>query len=646
MKNKNALWLAMGLSLTVLLLTPAIAFQQGPGVSVSVDSVNPKGFPEIAATVAALDANGLSVPDLTKDNFQLLEDSHAVTVLDIKSASNPNASIAVCLAIDISSSMAGQPIQDAKAAATTFIDSLSPKDRACVVAFNDRVDTTTPLVFSPDRELNFTSDKNALKNLINGLVADKPSTPLYDAALKAIKVAATQPPGTRAVILFTDGKDERLSADTTKSEPGSVATSDRPITAARDAHIPVFTIGLGKDIDSRYLQRLAEETGGRYQETPSSDRLAGLFQNIATQLKTQYSIKYSSLLFPDDKDHVLQVGVRTPAGQAATSLTFALPRSILDKPFIRLAYKEGEDRKDLVAGQKLKGAVNIVPQIATPGVVTFASFSVDNTAVYTATVAPWTFTWNTCTLAGGSHTLFVQAQDDRGTLGEKSVPVEIVPGGFIECVILPSNEAKLLIGGLALLAVFAVAFVVLQVRRQPKLCPRGLHVMPAGATECPFCAEEDLLAATRTAASTMAPPLSPAPSPRALTDTEVIQSGVPSPQGVPSTDTISLRRPAASLAFLVMESGDHPGKEFTLPSGDTTIGRAGTNDIVIDDSTVGRQQAKIKTEGLELYLYDLAATNPTLVNGQAVKGRHKLEENDRIKMGSVVFAFKQIKAKS
>ena len=49
-------------------------------------------------------------------------------------------------------------------------------------------------------------------------------------------------------------------------------------------------------------------------------------------------------------------------------------------------------------------------------------------------------------------------------------------------------------------------------------------------------------------------------------------------------------------------------------------------------------------ESKDLYLYDLAATNRTLVNGKELKGRHRLVENDRIQMGNVVFVFKVAKA--
>jgi len=641
MKNKHGLGLAMVLSAMLILITPAIAFQQAPGVSVSIADVNPRGFPEMTATVAVLDLNGLTVPNLTKESFRVFEDTHGASMLDAKAQVNTDAPIAVCLAIDISSSMAeqeGKPIQDAKAAAIKFIDeSLGPKDKACVVAFNDRVNTDTPLVFDPAKELDFTNDKNALKNLINALVADQPSTPLYDAALKAIKITATQPSGARAVILFTDGKDERLSVDGTQIERGSVAVPDRPITAARDAHIPVFTIGLGKAIDATYLQRLAEETGGRYQQTPTLDRLGELFGNIATQLKTQYMVKYISTLTPDNKDHTLQIGIRTTVGEAESrATTFRLP--LPDKPYIQLYYVEGTERKSLLDGQKLKAVASIEPSIATSGVVSFASYAVDRTAVYTTTVAPWTFAWNTCALTPGAHTLTVRAQDDRGAASDKNVTVEIVPGEFIECVVLPSNENKILVGGIALLAILFVGLAIWRMRPRSKTCPRGLHIMPIDAIECLDCAELDrqtMAQATAAAMSAMQTTQSP-PTPQT---TQALPSSESAP-AAPLSNTVALKRPVEALAFLVMERGTHPGKEFVLHA-DTKLGRAGDNDIVLDDTTAGRHQAKIKEEGKDWFLYDLAATNPTAINGHPVQGRRKLTEDDRIQMGQTIFVFKR-----
>jgi VWFA-related protein len=609
--------------------------------------------------VSVLDANGLSIPNLAPDNLQLSEDGRPpVKPTSLQSTTNPEAPIAICLAIDVSGSMVGQPLQDAKSAAKTFVDSLGSQDQACVIAFSDQVNLDTG-AFNPAKEANLTSDKNLLKNLIDTLQADtKPGTPLYDAALKSIKIVAMQPPGTRAVILFTDGKDEKLDQATNQAGPGSISTAERPIAAAKEAHIPVFTIGLGKEIDSRYLQRIAEETGGRYQETPASDKLTETFQNIGVQLKTQYLVKFKSQAFPDGKDHNLRVRAKTAAGEAENGFTYGLdPKVVLTKPFVKLYYKEGDDRKDLIDEQKLKGTVTIAPQIATGSIISYTVFVVDNTAIFTATVAPFTFAWDTMQHQPGIHTLTVRAVDDKNQMNdERAVRVEIVPTNFFEelplAVKIGATAAVLIV------MLLAIVFVARRTRPMQKLCPRGLHVMPPGATVCLFCQQG---VATQGAPTpyvnvpfeSTAPPGTPQPvlpgegfppeggAPGAKTEViGGVGDGVASVP--PALPTIQLKRQPTTLSFLVMQSGDHPSKEFTLHAGETSIGRAGTNDIIVDDPTVSRQQAKIRHEEQTYYLYDLASTNPTLVNGKVVKGRRKLVENDKIQMGGVVFIFKQV----
>lgn len=649
MKKHQAILSALVLSVWGVLLWPSVAYMQGANIAISVTSVNPKAFPEIEVFVNVLDANGVLIPNLEAPAFQILEDGRAVTVKEAKSFSNMNAPIAVCLAIDRSGSMVGQTFNNAKTAARAFIDEgLGEKDQAAIIVFSDQVNINTPLGSDPVRELALTYDKNLLKNFIELLQTDtEPGTPLYDAAFKCIKGIA-QASGMRAVILFTDGKDEKLNKVTNKVEPGSVSTLDSVVTAARDARLPIHTVGLGNEIDVAALSRLATLTGGTFQRTQSPSELAGLFKSISTQLKMQYSVKYDSELLPDDKDHALQLNVKTPIGQTETRSTVNLPRTILTKPFIRLYYKEGDERKDLKDNQILKGNVTIAPQIVTANVLTQAVFLVDNTSVYTATVAPYNFVWETKKVREGDHQLTVRAYDQKGQ-NEKSVRVTIVyPPPIEEITNLPLG-VKLGIGVsmLVVLAAIVGGIAYAASRTKTRLCPAGLHVMPPGAVVCPFCeAGQPLASGIGTQPPTIPEyPVQP-PTPLAGGRTEVLTTEEGGVAGRAPAPTMILGKPElVSLAFLVVETGPHAGKEYKLLS-ETAIGRAGENDIVLDDPAVSRNHAKIKAEGKEFYIYDLAATNPTLINGKGFRGRRKLVENDRIQMGNTTLVFKQIRTRT
>jgi len=76
-----------------------------------------------------------------------------------------------------------------------------------------------------------------------------------------------------------------------------------------------------------------------------------------------------------------------------------------------------------------------------------------------------------------------------------------------------------------------------------------------------------------------------------------------------------------------------------------TIGRSSDCDIFIDDAVVSTEHAVIeKVENpdsgtpIDYYIHDLASTNGTLVNGEAVT-LQKLSHNDVIRVGWVNFKF-------
>ena len=76
-----------------------------------------------------------------------------------------------------------------------------------------------------------------------------------------------------------------------------------------------------------------------------------------------------------------------------------------------------------------------------------------------------------------------------------------------------------------------------------------------------------------------------------------------------------------------------------------TIGRSSDCDIFIDDVVVSTRHAVIEQEDspdsgsrIDFYIHDLASTNGTKVNGEAIS-RRKLNHNDVIRIGWVSFKF-------
>jgi len=119
----------------------------------------------------------------------------------------------------------------------------------------------------------------------------------------------------------------------------------------------------------------------------------------------------------------------------------------------------------------------------------------------------------------------------------------------------------------------------------------------------------------------------------------------PVPTAAPApVATEILRKAPPQMAWLVSKTGLRAGKEFRLLE-ETRIGRdAAQNDVVIDDSAVGRQHAKIRLESGQWILYDLASTNGTFVNDQQIY-RQPLTDGDVVRMGQTTFVFMELREK-
>lgn len=301
------------LLVVVLILCVALPVAAEAPIIVRIDRADAAGHPQVAIEATVRNEHGVPIPGLTAANFDVSEDRTLKSrpIVAVEPFVNPDVQLSVVLAVDVSGSMAGAKLRDAQEAARRFLDRLTAKDNAALIAFSglialDAVDAT--------REVGFGADKAALYGVVDRLQA-KGWTPLYDTAYKAVRWAATAPAGNRAVLLFSDGKEEKAPDGSGGSK---IANDDSPIREANRAGVPVFTIGLGADADEAYLKRLALETGGTYQHANNSAELAQLFRNVADLLKQQYRITYTSGLPADGGMHQVLVAVTVGQHNAFT----------------------------------------------------------------------------------------------------------------------------------------------------------------------------------------------------------------------------------------------------------------------------------------------------------------------------------------
>jgi len=87
-------------------------------------------------------------------------------------------------------------------------------------------------------------------------------------------------------------------------------------------------------------------------------------------------------------------------------------------------------------------------------------------------------------------------------------------------------------------------------------------------------------------------------------------------------------------------------QEFSLPNGETFIGRSHDCQITIFDPLISRRHARIRVFGDRAVLEDLGSRNGCRVNGKLIEGSHPLAAGDRLRIGKHELVFAEVSAGS
>ncbi len=116
----------------------------------------------------------------------------------------------------------------------------------------------------------------------------------------------------------------------------------------------------------------------------------------------------------------------------------------------------------------------------------------------------------------------------------------------------------------------------------------------------------------------------------------------PAPPGGPGgAGTVVLERTSKPKHAAVLIDRKDVSRRFDLRS-ETDIGRTQGNALVLPDTTVSRQHARIRLQGDHFVLFDLDSANGTFVNGQSVQQPKTLTDGDIVRFGDVEMVFKQL----
>ncbi len=280
---------------------------QNPAADQKPQSEEPEETLKVNVNVVGLffnvkDKHGALIPNLTKDDFQVLEDGTSQTIKYF--AAESNLPLTLGILIDSSGSQRNVLDMEKQVGGAFLRQILTDKDEAYVIDFN--VDATLVQDYTRDvRLLQAAMNKVRINTgYSTGPVPGAGGGPvptaginrgtvLYDAVYLSAHDMLSKEVGRKAMILLTDGEDE-----------GSQLKIQDAIEAAQRADAIVYVLlcadrGFYGSFQMGYsgeseMRKLTEATGGRVINVGNKfDKLREAFDQIAAELRSQYNLGYT-----------------------------------------------------------------------------------------------------------------------------------------------------------------------------------------------------------------------------------------------------------------------------------------------------------------------------------------------------------------
>jgi Ca-activated chloride channel family protein len=270
--------------------------------------------------VKVTDVNGKTMPALKKENFAVYEDEVRQEVSYFEPV---NAPLNIVLLLDLSGSTEHK-IKVMKKAAQKFIDSLAASDRIAVAGFTRRF-----FIIS-----NFTTDHRQLKDRIGDIKNRHSGTAYYDAMWATLDLLDEAKATRKAVVVLTDGVDNSLD------HPGDGEfkpkhSFDELLARIEEADATIYPIYLDTEYETigrsgrnghaayvtarKQLEALSEQTGAVMFKAERAEDLDGVYQQVAAELHSLYSMAYApKVVRKDAKWRKIGITVNLPGAKVRT----------------------------------------------------------------------------------------------------------------------------------------------------------------------------------------------------------------------------------------------------------------------------------------------------------------------------------------
>lgn len=241
----------------------------------------------IQVPVQVTDQRDRPILGLPKTAFRVFEDD---VEQELVSFSMADAPISTGLVFDSSRSMKDR-IADSRAAIDQFCKTAVPADEFFLVKFSDKAELIS----------SFTHDAGEIQRSLS-FVEPRGWTAMIDAIWRSVEEMKRAGNPRRVLLVLSDGADNN-----------SRYSEAELLSRIREADVRVYAIGLFQR--SHYLERLAEETGGRVIWVHKLSDLPEAMETLSLQIRNEYQVGYlTKHAQSDGKYHKLRIEVQPPAG--------------------------------------------------------------------------------------------------------------------------------------------------------------------------------------------------------------------------------------------------------------------------------------------------------------------------------------------
>ena len=252
----------------------------------------------ITFTVTVTDAYGRFVSGLGKNAFTIFDDRKQQEITNFSDDDSP---VSVGVVFDMTGSMSGEKVKRAREALGHFIQTSHDRDEYFLITLHDG-----RAFLAMDR----TRDSQAILDRLM-FVQTKGNTAFYDAVYLATERVQRGTHVKRAVLVISDGQDNN-----------SRYTFNELRKVLKESDVVVYTIGIEESGNgslalegSGILDEIAGVSGGKSFFPRTAAEMDDIFEQIALELRHQYSIGYRPPNFVNDgKWHHIKVKVTPPRG--------------------------------------------------------------------------------------------------------------------------------------------------------------------------------------------------------------------------------------------------------------------------------------------------------------------------------------------